>query len=334
MCLYRIIFLETGGGMSKHKQWSLNPNQMINLNMINLNKRFSDLKEKQKAKIAEWLYIETYRFYKEHDHMPYHSEKQAVLDTVYAMIEKAGIRIPYAEVEIYYRSKISRYRSRILRNCHYTFECPELPTRCPDCGKETRSHKVGSRIVSLPCVREATEAEIDCYKRIQRELAEEESQAAAASALADKLMALGDPFSFEDDPYDMPVHEHNFALMLVYYTHTMGFYGKRDLNRMIVSIDIQEKMELFKKVRLSFVQAINRESQDNQNALFLDREIWEKATPALKTLYLFRQDNDLKLLLQNVPNRGNIRRIDLQKIAESPSEGLVRFMTELYNELR
>ena len=99
-------------------------------------------------------------------------------------------------------------------NCHYTFEYPELPTRCPDCGKETRSHKVGSRIVSLACVREATEAEIDCYKRIQRELAEEESQAAAAAALADKLMALGDPFSFEDDPYDMPVHEHNFALML------------------------------------------------------------------------------------------------------------------------
>ena len=93
-------------------------------------------------------------------------------------------------------------------------------------------------------------------------------------------------------------------------------------------------LELFKKVRTSFVQAINRESQDNQNALFLDREIWEKATPALKTLYSFRQDNDLKLLLNEVPNRGNIRRIDLQKIAESPSEGLVRFMTELYNELR
>ena len=102
---------------------------------------------------------------------------------------------------------------------------------------------------------------------------------------------------------------------------------------MIVSTDIQEKMELFKKVRLSFVQAINRESQDNQNALFLDREIWEKATPALKTLYSFRQDDDVKLLLQNIPNRGNIRRIDLQKIAESPSDGLVRFMTELYNEL-
>ena len=97
--------------MSKHKQWRLKPNQMINLN-----KRFSDLKEKQKARIAEWLYIETYRFYKEHDHMPNRSEKQAVLDTVYAMIEEAGIWIPYKEVEIYYRSKISWYRSRVLRD--------------------------------------------------------------------------------------------------------------------------------------------------------------------------------------------------------------------------
>ena len=61
--------------------------------------------------------------------------------------------------------------------------------------------------------------------------------------------------------------------------------------------------------------------------------MWEKATPALKTLYSFRQDNDLKLLLNEVPNRGNIRRIDLQKIAESSSEGLVQFMTDLYNEL-
>ena len=119
MQLYRIIFLETGGEMSKHKQWSLNPNQIINLN-----KRFSDLKEKQKAKIAEWLYIETYRFYKGHDHMPYHSEKQAVLDTVYAMIKKAGIWIPYAEVDIYYRSKISRYKSRILRDIETNVSYP------------------------------------------------------------------------------------------------------------------------------------------------------------------------------------------------------------------
>ena len=94
---------------------------------------------------------------------------------------------------------------------------------------------------------------------------------------------------------------------------------------MIIGTDIQEKLELLKKIKLSFVQAINRESQDNQNELFLDRDIWEKATPALKTLYSFQQENDLKLLLNEVPNRGNIQRIDLQKISESPSEGLIRF---------
>ena len=102
---------------------------------------------------------------------------------------------------------------------------------------------------------------------------------------------------------------------------------------MIIGTDIQGKLELLKKIKLSFVQAINRESQDNQNALFLDRDIWEKTTPALKTLYSFQQDDDVKLLLNEVPNCGNIQRIDLQKISESPSEELIRFMTELYNEL-
>lgn len=113
--------------MSKHKQWSLNPNQMINLN-----KNFRDLKEKQKTKIAEWLYIETYRFYKEHEHIPNHSERQDVLDTVYAMIEEAGIWIPYKEVERYYHSKISRYRSRVLRDIENNVSYPLQENRNDD----------------------------------------------------------------------------------------------------------------------------------------------------------------------------------------------------------
>ena len=52
----------------------------------------------------------------------------------------------------------------------------------------------------------------------------------------------------------------NIPKVVKYRLKTMGFYGKRDLNRMIVSTDVQEKMELFKKVRLSFIQAINRET--------------------------------------------------------------------------
>lgn len=88
-------------------------------------------------------------------------------------------------------------------NCYYTFECSELSTCCPDCEKETHSHKIGSRIVSLSCVREATEAEMEWYKRIQLELAEKKSQTAADDSFAEKLKALGNPFSFEDDPYDM-----------------------------------------------------------------------------------------------------------------------------------
>lgn len=42
--------------------------------------------------------------------------------------------------------------------------------------------------------------------------------------------------------------------MLVYYIQMAGLYGTHDLDRMIVSIDIQEKIELFNKVRISFIE--------------------------------------------------------------------------------
>ena len=143
MCLYRIISLETGGEMSKHRQWNLRPNQMINLN-----KKFSDLKEKQKAKIAEWLYLETYFFYKDHEHMPNHSERQAILGTVYALIEEADIWIPYKEVERYYSSKTSRYRSRVLRDIENNVTYPIQKDRN---GCKTEKREKPHSVTMEPC---------------------------------------------------------------------------------------------------------------------------------------------------------------------------------------
>lgn len=129
--------------MSKHRQWNLRPNQMINLN-----KKFSDLKEKQKAKIAEWLYIETYRFYKEYEHMPNHSERQAILDAVYTLIEEAEIWISYKEVERYYSSKTSRYRSRVLRDIenNVTYSIQKDRNEC-----KTEKRKKPHSVTMEPC---------------------------------------------------------------------------------------------------------------------------------------------------------------------------------------
>lgn len=244
-------------------------------------------------------------------------------------------------------------------NCHYTFDSPALPSRCPDCGKETRSHKAGMRIVTVPCVRRATEDEIAWYEKIQQEFADEEAAAAANAAFAEKLKMLGAPnfrekwrskdetvededtdeeeeenvweLSYPPDPYNMSVHEHNFALMLLHYLHILGCYGKQDLQKMIMTTDIAEKVELFKNVKKVFNREINKEEWSIKKPRRLDYETWESATPARKTLYSFRQDDDFKILFRDLPNRGNSKRIDPQQLAENPSEGFTRFLTELYN---
>ena len=83
-----------------------------------------------------------------------------------------------------------------------------------------------------------------------------------------------------------------------------------------------------------FTRGINTEERGIEKPSHVNMEIWNTATPALKTLYAFRQDDDFKRLLADAPNRGNIKRIDVQALAEHPSEGFVRFMTELYNGMK
>ena len=237
-------------------------------------------------------------------------------------------------------------------NCHYTFSADELPTWCSHCGQETRSHKFAGKILSVPCVRPATDDEVAQYEKV---VAEERDVA----DLIDKLRMLGEPyfdrpwkhadededtdetedesciFDYPPDPYNLSVHEHNFALMLIYYLKQMGrFYGRLDLEKMIMGEDVDEKVALYKNVKKIFTRGINDEERGIEKPSHVNMEIWNAATPALKTLYAFRQDDDFKRLLADAPNRGNIKRIDVQALAEHPSEGFVRFMTELYNGMK
>ena len=241
-------------------------------------------------------------------------------------------------------------------NCHYTFEDDALPTWCSNCRQENRHHKFGSKIISVPCVRPATEEEAEQYNKIA---AEDRS----VSELVEKLKMLGEPYFYESkrhsdeddladvdqtedvedvnplayppDPYNLSVHEHNFALMLIYFTKQMGhFYGKQNLEKMIMSTEVEEKVELFKNVRKIFNRGVNDEERGIERPSQMNMEIWNAATPALKTLYAFRQDDDFKLLISDAPNRGNIKRIDLEKLASEPSDGLMRFMIELYNGMK
>ena len=52
----------------------------------NPNKTFKDLKQKQKSKISEWLYIETLNFWRSNNRIPTKQEFDSILDIVYEKI--------------------------------------------------------------------------------------------------------------------------------------------------------------------------------------------------------------------------------------------------------
>ena len=70
------------------------------------NKRYKDLKLKQKEKIVQWMY-EAYVFQIEK-----HISDYEAIDSVYEKIEEAEIWIPYDEVEKKYRSKKKDFKKR------------------------------------------------------------------------------------------------------------------------------------------------------------------------------------------------------------------------------
>lgn len=110
----------------------------------NPNKKLKELKQKQKKKIADWLYIETYRFYQQNSRMPDDNEQTIILDTVYTKIKGAGIWIPFEEVTAYYIKKLVQYEVRIPREIaegvHYPTRAERLAAKANK-PKPPKKHK-------------------------------------------------------------------------------------------------------------------------------------------------------------------------------------------------
>lgn len=77
------------------------------------NKQFSNLKQKQKEQIPQWMKEETEAFYRLHQRYPVGRQSEDVVDNVYASIERAGIWIPYGEVYQHYISIKTRLINRL-----------------------------------------------------------------------------------------------------------------------------------------------------------------------------------------------------------------------------
>ena len=85
------------------------------------NKKFSQLKEKQKALIAEWFYIECDNFYKDNNKLPSSkSEAETIIDLVYERIQGRDIWIPFGEIKQYFTKRKTRIEKRVLKRLENT----------------------------------------------------------------------------------------------------------------------------------------------------------------------------------------------------------------------
>ncbi|RCX12091.1 hypothetical protein DFR58_12441 [Anaerobacterium chartisolvens] len=90
--------------------------EFVDGKLLQTNKKFSQLKEKQKALIAEWFFIECNSFYKNNNKFPSSkSDTEAILDLVYDRIQERDIWIPFGEIKHYFGKRKTKIEKRVLK---------------------------------------------------------------------------------------------------------------------------------------------------------------------------------------------------------------------------
>ena len=90
--------------------------KMIDGRLLQTDKKYSQLKMKQKEKIAEWMFQSTRDYYMKQCTFPNDKHLEEVVDSVYEKIEDAEIWIPYGEVFKHYKSKRSDINKRVRKS--------------------------------------------------------------------------------------------------------------------------------------------------------------------------------------------------------------------------
>lgn len=88
---------------------------MVNGKLIQTDKRFSALKERQKAKIAEWFYEAYRKCYMESGKLPDTPVEDKILDYVFKKIEEAEIWIPDGEIHAYFHRRKRKLENRLKK---------------------------------------------------------------------------------------------------------------------------------------------------------------------------------------------------------------------------
>ena len=88
---------------------------MTDRGLLQTDKKFSALKERQKMKIAEWMYEAFRKCYVETGKISDKRKEGEVLGYVFQQIEDAGIWIPNGEIYQYYRSRRNKLVKRLKK---------------------------------------------------------------------------------------------------------------------------------------------------------------------------------------------------------------------------
>lgn len=123
------------------------------------NKTYKDLRQKQKARISDWMFQAVSEYYKEHGKMPEGETAEQITVRIYDKVKSLAIWVPYDEVYRAFLSKLPRYEKRILEN--RASEPAQAPRKkktvstvpkkkkgnsnkvCPNCGRKMKQQFIG-----------------------------------------------------------------------------------------------------------------------------------------------------------------------------------------------
>ena len=79
-------------------------------------KAYKELKQKQKLRIANFMYRETLRFYLTQGHMPDADETESLCTVIYTKVLGAGYRVPMDDIRPLFLKCLEKYEDRIQRD--------------------------------------------------------------------------------------------------------------------------------------------------------------------------------------------------------------------------
>lgn len=122
------------------------------------NKTYKEIKQKQKAQIANWMFQAVCEYYKEHGAIPVGEAADQIAARIYDKIKSAAIWVPYDEFYRVFLYKLPRYEARIAEQGLPEEAPPDTPEKkvpaapkkrgnsnkiCPECGGKMKQQFIG-----------------------------------------------------------------------------------------------------------------------------------------------------------------------------------------------